>query len=592
VNVATSESGPVNIELLAQRKNEIERAVLGAIIVIGNGSMSDAVNLGIGSDDFLPHHACTFRVCQFLHEQKKDYSDPALVKDELLRREELDLAGGPAGIGKLMDAADKSANLPQYVATLKMINSDWNTREADQALAADGDVEKHTDSGVANMERLVKQHHRDVRSLYRVGWYSWDKRRFAPDAEADLVRRAIRTIRGMYHEAATIEDQKERESFLAHIRRSESEPEIRRMLLLAQSHENVYVPKPEHFDRDPMLLNLHNGTLDLRTRVLHPHRREDQITKLAGCAYDPKADCPTWDGFLDTVFDGNADVIGFVQRLVGYCLTGEVREHVLPIFWGEKAPNGKSTLLRTLLNLMGEYGTPAPRDLLVVRKHAAHETELMVLMGARLAVAVETPMGAYLAETLVKHLTGNDAIKARLVFKNFVTFLPSHKLLMATNHKPRVQETDTGIWRRLLLIPFTITIAPEDQDVHLIDKLALELPGILNWAVQGCADWQEAGLCPPRAVQDATSGYRAESDHLPTFMEESCVLGPHAKVEKGTIFVEYTRWCERSGEAPMPKVELGRRFRALGVTEEKSNSRRYWSGIGLVPKDQTVQEGQ
>lgn len=451
--------------------------------------------------------------------------------------------------------------------------------------------EKHIDSGVANMERLVAQHHRDVRYLYRVGWYSWDDRRYAPNAEAHLTRRAIRTVRGMYHEAADIENQRERESFLAHIRRSESEPEIRRMLLLAKDHEEIYVPTVEHFDRDPMLFNVQNGTLNLRTRELQPHRREDLLTKLAGCAYDPKADSPTWTAFLETVFDGDQDMIGFVQRLAGYCLTGEVRDHVLPIFWGDGA-NGKTTLIRTLLNLMGEYGTPAPRDLLVVRKHAAHETELMVLLGARLAAAVETPLGAYLAETLVKNLTGNDAFKARHVFKDFVTIIPTHKVIMATNHKPQIQGTDNAIWRRLLLVPFTVTIAPEDQDVHLLDKLTLELPGVLSWAVQGCKDWQDAGLKPPMQVKVATDSYRQESDHLPVFMEESCVLQPFAKVEKGTIFVEYALWCEKNGESPMPKVELGRRLKALGVTDEKSSGRRYWSGIGLVTKDRITREGQ
>lgn len=452
--------------------------------------------------------------------------------------------------------------------------------------AATDDLQKHLDSGVANMERLVAQHHQDLRHLNKVGWYAWDGRRFAPDAEAELVRRAIRTVRAMYHEAAAIEDEKARVAFLNHIRRSESEPEIRRMVLLAQSHETTHVQKPEYFDRDPMLLNVHNGTLDLRTRELRPHRREDHITKQAGCSYDPEATCPRWTAFLETVFDGDADMIAFVQRLAGYCMTGEVREHVLPIFWGDGS-NGKTTFIRTLLALMGEYGTPAPADLLVVRKHKDHPTELMVLMGVRFAAAVETPLGALLAETLVKNLTGNDAITARRVFRDFVTFTPTHKLIMATNHKPVIQGTDNAIWRRLLLVPFTVTIAPRDQDVHLLDKLALELPGILDWALEGCAAWQAAGLEPPKQVRVATDSYRQESDHLPAFLEEVCVVQPFAKVEKGAAFRAYTDWCERSGEAPMPKLELGRRFKALGVTDEKSHGRRYWTGIGLVAKEAT-----
>jgi putative DNA primase/helicase len=450
----------------------------------------------------------------------------------------------------------------------------------------DPDLQPHIDSGVSNMERLVSQHHQDVRYLKGPGYYAWDGRRFAPDAEAELVRRAITTVRTMYHEAAAIEDEKARIAFLSHIRRSESEPEIRRMVTLAQSHRDIYIAKAAHFDRDRMLLNLHNGTLDLRTRELHPHRRDDLITKLAGCAYDPNAKCPTFLAFLERIFDGSLEMREFVKRLAGYCLTAEVREHVLPIFWGDGS-NGKTTLIETMLALLGEYGTIAPPELLVVRRRRDHPTELMDLMGARFAAAVETPLGASLAETLVKNLTGGDRIKARHVFKDYVEFPPTHKLVMATNHRPVIEGTDNAIWRRLLLVPFTVTIAPEDQDEHLIDKLILELPGVLNWTVQGCADWQQGGLEPPKAVKVATKAYREESDHLPAFLEECCVQQPYARVEKGTAFLEYTRWCEHNAETSMPKPELGQRFKALGVGEQKSNGKWFWTGLGLVAKGET-----
>jgi putative DNA primase/helicase len=447
-------------------------------------------------------------------------------------------------------------------------------------------LQPHIDSGVANMERLVHQHHQDVRHLDRVGWYAWDGRRFARDAEAELVRRAIATVRTMYHEAADIEDEKERVSFLNHIRRSESEPEIRRMVTLAQSHVDVHVPKPERFDRDRMLFNVENGTIDLRTGELHPHRRDDLITKLAGCAYDPNAKCPTFDAFLERIFDGSLEMRGFVRRLIGYCLTGEVREHVLPIFWGDGA-NGKTTFFLTMLALFGEYGTTAPPDLLVVRKHKGHPTELMCLMGARFAAATETPQGAFLSETVVKTITGGDRIKARGVFENFVEFPPTHKILMATNHKPAVVGCDAGIWRRLLLVPFDVTIEPDEQDVHMVDKLLLELPGVLNWALEGCRQWQKGGLKPPEAVRVATKAYREESDHLPAFLDECCVLAPHAKVEKGKFFADYTAWCQRNAETSMPKVELGRRLKAKGIEDVKSDKHRFWKGIGLVVKDTT-----
>jgi putative DNA primase/helicase len=494
----------------------------------------------------------------------------------------LNLPGLPEH-GDVSDWLDAGHDVEELVR-LEEAASPW-TPAAPVPDTATGEVQLHIDSGLANMERLVRQHHHDVRYLKGPGWYAWDGRRFAPDAEAELVRRAIATVRTMYHEAAAIEGEKARTAFLNHIRRSESEPEIRRMVALAQSHRDIYITKAARFDSDPMLLNLHNGTLDLRTRALLPHRREDQLTKLAGCVYDPNATCPTWTAFLETIFAGDQDMIGFVQRLAGYCMTGEVREHVLPIFWGDGA-NGKTTFINTILAVLGEYATTAPPDLLVVRKHKGHPTELMDLMGARFAAAVETPLGAFLDESLVKNLTGGDRIKARYCFKDFVEFPPTHKLLLATNHRPAVHGTDGGIWRRLLLIPFAVTIAPEDQDEHLLDKLTLELTGILNWTVQGCTDWQETGLKPPKQVRVATKSYREESDHLPGFIEECCVIANHAKVEKGTAFAEYTGWCQRNAESPMPKLELGRRFKALGAGDEKSNGRRFWTGIGLAAKDQ------
>lgn len=447
------------------------------------------------------------------------------------------------------------------------------------------DVQKHIDSGVANMERLIAQHHPDVRYLKNVGWYSWDGRRFAPDAEPDLVRRAIRTVRAMYHEAADIEDEKKRTAFSAHIRKTESEPEIRRMVLLAQSDEKIYVPMPEYFDADPMLLNLHNGTLNLKTRELHPHRQEDRITKLAGCAYDSQATCPTFDAFIHRMLDGDTDMIAFLQRLVGYWITGEIREHVLPIFWGDGA-NGRSTLIDNLQRLLGDYASQAPPNLLVLLHHKAHPTELTELIGARFVPTVETDRKDALNETLVKTLTGGDTLKARRMYRDFVEFRPTHKLVMVTNHKPRIDGTDYAIWRRVLLVPFNVVIPEKERDGHLPNKLATELPGVLNWALRGCLEWQANGLNPPAKVKAATETYRQESDHLATFIDEMCVVKQFARVEKRFIFLAYDEWCLKNSETPMPKVELGRRLKAIGATDDRSHGKHFWSGIGIAAKDE------
>lgn len=278
------------------------------------------------------------------------------------------------------------------------------------------------------------------------------------------------------------------------------------------------------------LLNVLNGTIDLCTGSLRPHAREDYITRCVNVDYDPDAKCPTWERFIHQVFGGNAEIIAFVQRAVGYSLTGKIVEHVLIVLYG-LGSNGKTTLIDALHYLLGpSYAKHAPTDLLLARRGEHHPTELATLHGARLVTAAETGEGRRLAESLVKQLTGGDPVTARRMRDDFWQFRPEFKLWLATNHRPQIRGTDHAIWRRIRLIPFDVTFHTAEtgktpqQDQTLPARLREEATGILAWAVRGCLAWQSQGLGAPDAVRDATEAYRAEMDVLAMFFEERCIF--------------------------------------------------------------------
>jgi putative DNA primase/helicase len=330
-------------------------------------------------------------------------------------------------------------------------------------------------------------------------------------------------------------------------------------------------------DRDPWLLNCLNGTIDLRTGKLRPHRREDQITALAPVEFRPHAPCPGWITFLDRIFDHNAELIGFVNRLLGIALTGDITEQVLPILYGNGA-NGKTTLLTAMLEILGDdYAMMAPPGLLVMRHGEPHPTERALLHGKRLVVDMESAEGARLNEAWVKQLTGSDQIMARRMREDFWKFSPTHKIIMGTNHKPEIRETKNAIWRRVKLVPFTVSIPEEEQVRDLPKQLRAEYPGILAWAVRGCLDWLKSGLKPPQEVVEATAEYRAEQDALAEFLAEECFIEPQRSAKATPLYDRYRR---RMGDDALTQRAFGRAMTERGF-ERYTNNGTYYRGIGL-----------
>ncbi len=322
------------------------------------------------------------------------------------------------------------------------------------------------------------------------------------------------------------------------------------MLFMAQSELPI---RPEEFDRDDLLLNVENGTLDLQSLTLREHRREDRITKLAPVRLEPAATCTHWLAFLERIYGGDRELIEFVQRAAGYSLTGETGEQVLFLLHGSGA-NGKSTLLETLLAMLGDYARPTEFRTLLSRENSeAVRNDLAALCGLRMVTAVEVGRGKRLDEATVKQLTGGDTITARKLYQEFFDFRPRHKLWLAANVKPEIRGTDEAIWRRVLLIPHEVTIPPDERDRGLPSKLRDELPGILNWAIEGLRAWRANGLAPPERVRAATAEYREEMDILGDFIAAKCVLDAKAYAPTGALYTDYESWCRDNGEDAVKK---------------------------------------
>lgn len=449
-------------------------------------------------------------------------------------------------------------------------------------------VYNNTDAG--NAKRFVDQHGQNVLYCHSTGQLlTWDGKRFARDSAGEVKEMAKATALSVYGEAENAPSRSERESLAKWALKSEGRDRINAMIDLAKSDPRIRVDAAD-LDADPLLLNCANGTLDLRIGELREHRREDNLTKLCPHEYDGNASCPQFLKFLNEILAENSQLIGFVQRFLGYSLVGEVKEHILLIFYGGGS-NGKSTLLETWRELLGgDYAMTAPRGLMTASKNPRHPTELADLQGMRLVVLDETEDGDYLSESLVKSLTGGNVIRARRMNKDFYEFPPSHTPVLATNHRPKVRGTDHAIWRRLKFVPFTVTIPDAQQDKYLKDKLKSEFPGILAWMVAGCLDWQQNGLGEPSEVASATNEYRSDCDEIGSFLREYCVIDPNERVQSSRLYEAYKTWAVRSGVSYESQRDFSSRLKERGFNSSKSNGVMVFRGLGLKPQGVSQQE--
>lgn len=410
-------------------------------------------------------------------------------------------------------------------------------------------------------------------------WLVWDGTRWSNDTTGQAPRWMKVIARRITTDAMDISDGEQRRAALNLARRGESSAGISGALALASTEQEIAV-EADQLDADPFLLNVANGTLDLRTGELRDHNPADLLTKITRAAYNPQAAGPEWDKFLTRVQPDPA-MREYLARLTGHGLEGRVIEHLLPIHYGAGA-NGKSTYVDAIVYALGDYASAADPELLTARTFDAHPTGVADLFGKRLAVLHEGDAGRRLAEGTVKRLTGGDTIKARRMREDFWSFTPSHTFLMLTNHKPLVQGTDEGIWRRLRLVPWEVVVPAAERDHDLGDRLQLEADAILAWLVAGHRDWQNRGLDDPDAVKAATDAYRAESDAVRRFIDERCMTGTHFTVRSSQLFQAWQQWCSAQGEESGTAKAFTTDLQNRGYDTHRTKIGIMWRGIGLA----------
>lgn len=441
-----------------------------------------------------------------------------------------------------------------------------------------------------NGERLVHEH---GGSLHWVtawkSWLVWDGRRWKRDDACLVERYAKQTVRHMWQDVATVDDGDFREALKKHAFQSESMGKVRAMIEHAKSEPGVAAPY-ESFDQRPMLLNVLNGTWDLERQLLREHDPEDRMTKLSPVAFEPAATCPRWERFLEEIFDRDADLIAYVQRAIGYSLTGDTREQCFHLLHGSGS-NGKTTFLEVLASLMGEYGVQADFSTFLDKTGDGPRNDVARLAGARMVRSEEVGEAKKLNEALIKSLTGTSMIAARFLYSEAFEFAPTFKLWLAANHKPIIRGTDYAIWRRVRLIPFLVQFRDDQKDDTLRDTLRMELPGILNWCLRGAAEWLENGLKPPAIVNMFTDQYRTESDVIGAFIEECCTPEPSEREKSADLYHAYKRWAEETGEYVLSLTGFGRRLEERGVHMMKSMGLKYRKGLKLKPEASRHSEG-
>jgi len=433
-----------------------------------------------------------------------------------------------------------------------------------------------------NACRLLKEHKRNIRYFPAwKKWLVWNGTHWETDDGGALIHeKGLETVRNIYDDLSKTINYRERNDIENFARISESFRRREAMIKTAQYIKELNIGADD-LDRNPWLLNVHNGTIDVLTGEFREHLQEDLITKLANADYDSTADCPLWKQFIREIMNYKPELIKFLQIAAGWGLTGDISEQTMFILFGNGA-NGKTTFLNTIQNLLGDYATAAPTESFMRKNGDQSTNDIARLRGTRFVTTTEAEEGRRLSEPLIKKITGNDQITARFLYGEYFNFTPSFKIYMATNHKPVIKGTDHGIWRRIKLIPFTTTIAQEKQDKNLEAKLKNESSGILNWLLEGAAMWRREGLVAPTDILNATDEYRGEMDVIGNFIKERCTKNSDITIRIRDLYKAYADWCEENKEHAVSERFFTMRLKEMGFVQGRTSDMRFWVGIGLV----------
>lgn len=416
---------------------------------------------------------------------------------------------------------------------------------------------------------FTQRHGNDWRYVAGWGkWLTWTGRRWNEDSVLYIQH----LIRGICRMACLRADTPRLKAKLA------SASTISAVERIARS-DPKHASTVDEWDADIWLLNTLQGVINLKSGALRPHNSQDRMTKMTTAT--PSGDCPLWRLFLEQVTGNDRELQAYLQRVVGYCLTGSTQEHAMFFLYGTGS-NGKSVFVNTLVTILGDYATNAPMETFMDNRSDRHPTDLAGLRGARIVTATETEQGRRWNESRIKEITGGDRITARFMYKDNFTYPPTYKLVMSGNHKPAIRNVDEAMRRRMHLIPFEVTIPKAQRDPQLQDKLLKERDGILAWSLHGCQQWQRLGLSPPKSVQDATSEYFEAEDAIGRWIEERCLLSTNANSLTAELFNDWKQWAEATGEFAGSQRRFSDLLINRGVEKWRNNHGiRGFRGLGL-----------
>lgn len=411
-------------------------------------------------------------------------------------------------------------------------------------------------------------------------FYYYDGKSWKIDDTGEVSKMIDNTVDMMKHEALPqMEDQEAIEdAFRKHLKRSRGNSAKKAMKEQIMHRCAVL---PEEFDSETALFNTQNGYLNLVDGRLYEHDIEKKFTRISKIEYTDKIDCPQWTEFINQIFNNDQELIRYVQKAVGYSLSGSTREQCLFVLFGNGS-NGKSVFLDVLTYIFGTYSTNMQADTIMVRKaNGGANTDIARLKGARLVTSSEPNEGVRMDEGLVKQLTGGDKVTARFLYGKEFEFTPEFKLWLATNHKPIIRGTDDGIWRRMNLIPFTVSIPDEKKDKNLKYKLFAESVGILNWIVDGCLMWQREGLKRPAVVEEASKDYREEMDVTAAFINDCCERDINKRIKAKDLYQAYKTWANENGQYEMNSTKFGKEM-GNKFNKKKSGGVIMYQGVDLL----------
>lgn len=427
----------------------------------------------------------------------------------------------------------------------------------------------HSEDALASI--FVNQHGQDWSHVATWGaWYRWEGSYWKCDE-----------TRGILDQVRCVCRQETLGLSLGHARRIASSRTFSAVERIASSDRRV-AATPVDWDQHPMLFNTPAGTIDLETgEVLAPDRAH-RFTQIA--AAHPSPPSTDWTDFLSHIMAGDQEMVAYLARIAGYCLSGSNREQVFFFLHGDGS-NGKSVFVQTIAKALGSYAATAPLDSFMASRSTSHPTDLAGLRGKRLVSVSETEQGRIWAESRIKAITGGDPIRARLLYRDFFEFLPTFKLIFLGNHRPHLAGTGEAMRRRLQLVPFSVTIPEESRDRSLEDRLTADLGGVLGWMLDGYRDWQQKGLNPPEKVRNASAEYFDDEDTMGQWLSEQCELGDGLSAPANMLFANWSRWAADNGIDPGSQKQFGQDLRSCGFQQGRTRTGRLWQG--LAPRRST-----